>query len=242
LPMGMLSARDGSRTLLWQIENNGGWRWEIGDWAGDLYLIATGPNDQAHQWTRRLAPGESFASVPAATVLAPGDDAAFAALTEYRRRIRRPHPDNENLPVVFNDFMNALMGDPTTEKLLPLIDAAAAAGAEYFCIDAGWHAETPRWWDAVGEWKEAGWRFPGGLREVLDRIRDRGMVPGLWLEPESLGVRSPAVHELPDDAFFQRAGARVIESGRYQLDFRHPAVIERLTAVVDRLVADYGVG
>src|SRR5690606_10775866 len=72
--------------------------------------------------------------------------------------------------------------------------------------------------------------------------RDRGMVPGLWLEPESLGVRSPAVHELPDDAFFQRDGARVIESGRYQLDFRHPAVIERLTAVVDRLVADYGVG
>ncbi len=35
--------------------------------------------------------------------------------------------------------MNTLMGDPTTEKLLPLIDAAADAGAEVFCIDAGWY-------------------------------------------------------------------------------------------------------
>lgn len=242
LPMGMLSARDGSRTLLWQIENNGGWRWEIGDWAGALYLVATGPTEQAHQWTRRLAPGESFSSVPAAIALAAGDDAAFAAMTDYRRRIRRPHPDNETLPVVFNDFMNALMGDPTTEKLLPLIDAAADVGAEYFCIDAGWHAETRYWWDDLGDWRESARRFPGGLREVAEHIRARGMLPGLWLEPESVGVNSAAARQLPDEAFFQRDGVRVIESGRYQLDFRHPAVVERLTGIVDRLVADYGVG
>ncbi|WP_222124112.1 alpha-galactosidase [Microbacterium paludicola] len=242
LPMGMLSAVDGSRSLLWQIENNGGWRWEVGDWDGALYVIATGPTDQAHAWTRRLGIGDRFESVPAAIAVGVGDDAAFAAMTEYRRRIRRPHQDNERLPVIFNDFMNGLMGDPTTEKLLPLIDAAADAGAEYFCIDAGWHAEEGRWWEALGDWEESPRRFPGGLAEVTAHIRRRGMVPGLWVEPEAMGVASIGATELPDDAFFQRDGARVVESGRYRLDLRHPAVRARLDGVVDRLVADYGVG
>ncbi|MCW4457106.1 glycoside hydrolase family 36 protein [Microbacterium sp. MPKO10] len=242
LPLGMLSANDGSRSTLWQIENNGGWRWEIGDWEGALYVVGTGPTDQAHAWTRRLAPGERFRGVAAAVAVARGDDAAFAAMNAYRRRIRRPHPDNERLPVIFNDFMNALMGDPTTEKLRPLIDAAASAGAEYFCIDAGWHADDRAWWDAVGEWRETPWRFPGGLSEVTERIRTAGMIAGLWLEPESIGVRSTAADELPHEAFFQRDGVRVIEAGRYQLDFRHPAVIDRLNGVVERLITDYGVG
>ena len=55
--------------------------------------------------------------------------------------------------MVFNDYMNTLMGDPTTAKLLPLIDAAAGAGAEVFCIDAGWYDNGTSWWDSVGEWQ-----------------------------------------------------------------------------------------
>ena len=100
----------------------------------------------------------------------------------------------------------------------------------------------PGWWDAVGEWEESAPRFPGGLREVLDRIRATGMVPGLWLEPEVVGVRSPVAAALPDEAFFQRDGVRLAEWGRHQLDLRHPAARAHLDTVVDRLVRDHGVG
>ncbi|MDH6622505.1 alpha-galactosidase [Streptomyces sp. LBL] len=244
LPMGALTERDGGRAWLWQIESPAGWRWDLGEHARGTYLALNGPTDAEHQWRTRLAPGAEFTTVPAALALGAGFDAAMGALTSYRRAVRRPHPDHATLPVVFNDYMNTLMGDPTTAKLLPLIDAAAEAGAEYFCIDSGWYADdTDGWWDSVGAWLPSPRRFPGGgIGTVLDRIRERGMVPGLWLEPEVVGVRSPVASALPPEAFFQRDGVRLAEQGRHQLDLRHPAARAHLDETVDRIVGDWGVG
>jgi alpha-galactosidase len=68
------------------------------------------------------------------------------------------------------------------------------------------------------------------------------MRPGLWLEPEVVGVRSPVAATLPDEAFLSRNGERVVEHGRYFLDLRHPSARKHLDEVVDRLVHDYGTG
>ncbi|MGY4737904.1 alpha-galactosidase [Streptomyces sp. ATMOS53] len=244
LPMGALTERGSGRTWLWQVESPAGWRWDLGERARRTYLALNGPTDAEHQWRVRLAPGAEFTTVPGVLALGAGFDAAMGALTSYRRAVRRPHPDHAALPVVFNDYMNTLMGDPTTEKLLPLIDAAAEAGAEYFCVDSGWYDDdADGWWDSVGEWLPSPRRFPGGgIRAVLERIRERGMVPGLWLEPEVVGVRSPVAAALPPDAFFQRDGVRLTEQGRHQLDLRHPAARAHLDRTVDRIVGDWGVG
>ncbi|MEU6800178.1 alpha-galactosidase [Streptomyces neyagawaensis] len=275
LPMGALTERGGGRAWVWQVESPAGWRWDLGERAHGTYLAVNGPTDAEHQWRARLAPDEEFTTVWAAVatgstgtaeagaaeagaaeagaaeagVSRPGGgsalDAAFGVMTAYRRAVRRPHPDHGALPVVFNDYMNTLMGDPTTEKLLPLIDAAARAGAEYFCVDSGWSDDTVDggWWDTVGAWRPAARRFPdGGIEAVLDRIRERGMVPGLWLEPEVVGVHSPVASALPPDAFFQRDGVRITEQGRHQLDLRHPAARAHLDRTVDRIVGDWGVG
>jgi alpha-galactosidase len=76
----------------------------------------------------------------------------------------------------------------------------------------------------------------------MDKIRETGMIPGLWVEPEVVGVQSPMADKLPLEAFFSRHGRRIAENGRYQLDYRHPAVIEYMDAVIDRLVADFDLG
>ncbi|WP_408995403.1 alpha-galactosidase [Streptomyces caniscabiei] len=290
LAMGALTERGGERAWVWQVESPAGWRWDLGEREHGTYLALNGPTDAEHQWRVRLAPGDTFTTVTAALALGArrgaGLDDAWAALTAYRRAVRRPHPDHDTLPVVFNDYMNTLMGDPTTAKLLPLIDAAADAGAEYFCIDSGWYDDTVDggWWDGVGAWLPSARRFPprgvegeaaaeagengtaaeagtepeagaaapsgdrtrapsgDGIRAVLGRIRERGMVPGLWLEPEVVGVRSAVAAELPPEAFFQRDGVRLTEQGRHQLDLRHPAARAHLDKTVDRIVGDWGVG
>ncbi|TYB61778.1 alpha-galactosidase [Nonomuraea sp. PA05] len=243
VPMGGLTDRSAGRTWLWQIEHNGPWRWETGERLDGAYVALSGPTDLDHQWNELLAPGESFTTVPVAiAVSAKGVEDAAAALTAYRRALVRPHPDRVTLPLVFNDYMNTLMGDPTTAKLLPLIDAAAAAGAQVFCVDAGWYDDGGDWWDSVGEWLPSQTRFPHGLEEVLARIASHGMTPGLWLEPEVIGVRSPMADKLPDAAFLQRGGVRLAEHGRHHLDLRHPAAVAHLDQVVDRLVEELGVG
>ncbi|WP_425246971.1 glycoside hydrolase family 36 N-terminal domain-containing protein [Streptomyces sp. NEAU-NA10] len=186
LPMGCLEDASTGRALMWQIEHNGSWHAELGDRFDDVYLALSGPTDREHQWRRRLAPSEAFRTVPVAVALVPtgGCEAALGALTRHRRAVRRPHPDHQGLPVVFNDFMNCLMGEPTTKALLPLVDAAAEAGAEIFCIDAGWYDDeppgtvgpggVPGWWDSVGAWEESATRFPGGLGPGPDPLGRHG--------------------------------------------------------------------
>ncbi len=242
LPAGYFENTSAGTALMWQIENNGSWMWEIGDEAGELYLLLSGPCQDTAGWWKTLNPGEYFESAPAAVVFSDrGFDGTLAEMTKYRRVIRRKNPDNENLPVIFNDYMNCLGGNPTTAKLIPLIDAAAKAGCEYFCIDCGWYSDGA-WWDGVGEWMPSKARFPGGIQEPLNYIRSKGMIPGLWLEIEVMGINCPLAKKLPDDWFFIRHSKRVIDHSRFQLDFSNPNVRAYATGVIDRLVCEYGVG
>jgi alpha-galactosidase len=263
LPMGAVTSARSGHAWAWQIEHNGAWHWQVGECTRRVidadgpggqhtpkgtvtgaYIALLGPADAEHHWRITLEPGEAFTTVPVAVAVSgDGFEGVMARLTACRRALRRPHEDHRRLPVIFNDYMNTLMGDPTTERLLPLIAAAAQTGAEYFCIDSGWYTDIGEaWWDTVGAWKPSQTRFPNGITEVLDHIRTAGMIPGLWLEPEVVGVNSPVAGKLPAEAFFQRNGALVVEHGRYHLDLRHPAAVKHLDEVVDFLVDDLGVG
>jgi alpha-galactosidase len=95
---------------------------------------------------------------------------------------------------------------------------------------------------ALTAWEPTASRFPNGITEVLDHIRAAGMVPGLWLEPEVVGVNSPVVRRLPPEAFLRRGGRLVAEHGRYHLDLRHPAAVKHLDEVIDFVVGDLGCG
>ena len=243
VPMGCLRNRTNGTMTFWQIEHNGSWNWEILEHGCKWHLVITGPNDTDHHWYKELAPGEQFVSVPAALgMVEGGEDETFSVLNQYRRKIRRANRDNENLPIIFNDYMNCLWANPTTEKELPIIDAAAALGCEYYCIDAGWYTDDPDWFPTIGEWIPSKTRFPNGLKEVTDRIRQKGMIPGLWLEIEYMGSRCEMVKHVDKSWFFQRHGKIANFRGRYHLDFRNPEVRAYTRGVIDRLIRDFGIG
>lgn len=241
-PVGFVTDPTSGRAAGWQVEHNGGWTVELARRSSTLGLCVFGPTDLHHHWMHRLDPGEEFTSPTVALAFsADGWQGAAAELTTYRRALRAGEGPTGPAPIVFNDYMNTLMADPTTEKLSTLVPAAARAGAEVYCIDAGWHADDESWWDGVGRWEPSTRRFPGGLTEVLDLIAACGMTSGLWIEPLAVGLDSPLVDELPPEAFMRRAGVAIVEQNRLRLDMRHPAARSHLDAVIDRMVG-YGIG
>ena len=241
LPMGAIITGDTS--LLWQIENNGSWHWEFGNVDGLLCLRLSGPTEAENGWYKELAPKENFESVKAAITVGADFDEALGEMTRYRRYIFSNNSANSHMPVMFNDYLHCIMANPSEDVMIPVIDKAAEAGAEYYIMDAGWYAEPEgTWWETVGEWKENRKRFPDGIKKVFDYVKSKGMVPGIWLEIEVMGIGCPVAHDFEDECFFMRHGKRVIDHGRYQFDFSHPKVREYATSVVDRVVGEYGAG
>lgn len=243
LPMGIFENTKEKELFLWQIESSSSWNWEISTMPGQskLYLMLNGPSFSENGWSKVLKPQEEFETVHVSLTLGQELEEVINNITMYRRTVRRKNEDNDRLPVIFNDYMNCLFADPTTEKEIPLIDKAAELGCEYYCIDAGWYSEG-YWWDNVGEWQPCAKRFNNDFVGLLNYIREKGMIPGLWLEIEVMGVNCPLAKQFPDECFFMRNGKRVIDHSRYQLDFSHPKVVEYADSVIKRLVEDYKVG
>lgn len=243
IPMGAIENTETKQFYLWQIENNGSWEWEISGIDGMLYLNLSGPTDNEHSWYKELKGGESFETVTACLTQGESFDEALADMTAYRRQIYKISDANSKIPVIFNDYMNCLGANPTEENEIPIINLAAEAGAEYYCMDAGWHEEkTWGWMDNIGEWIECEARFPHGLKRVFDHVKEKGMIPGIWVEIEVMGINCPLASIWPDECFFMRHGKRVKTRGRFQLDFRSKIVRDHVTSVVDRLIRDYGIG
>ena len=247
LPMGCL--RSGNETILWQIEALGSWCWEISDIdcpKQDLYYIdLSGPSENENHFWKNIGSGESFKSLKAAVCIVCGDFGdALSEMNQYRRITAYRSPADKNLPIIFNDW-GANAGNQTTAKELALIDEAKELGCEYFIMDAGWYDETSDgqsdWWN-IGDWNIAQWRFPNGLNEVFDKVRECGMIPGIWIEPECIAVKNKAVSLFDDECFFMRHGKRVAENGRHFLDLRNSKVKKRLDKIIDRFVNTYGVG
>ena len=250
LPMAMAENTKLGVIWFWQIEHNGSWYWEISNvsardnYADDVYAYLGGPDDLHSAAWKNLKPGEIYETVPVAVGCVRGEFGdAVAALTRYRRvACQKPSKTNSHCPVIFNDYMNCLWGDPTEAKELPLIAAAAKAGCEYFVIDAGWYAELHEdWSQTLGGWQPSTTRWPRGFKFLLDQIKKAGMVPGLWLEPEVAGAKS-VLAQKPDNWFLIRHGKRVFKNSRLMLDFRNPEVRAYLDQVIARLANDYGIG
>lgn len=250
LPLGVLTMGEGIRrsALIWQIEHNGPWTWEIGEGIDGLHITAGGPNGDDHQWAVVLDERTDFVTVPASFAICSGGwQQVVEQMTLHRRALRSArlavngqNHDSEQL-VIYNDYMNTLFGNPTADKELPLIEGAGKLGVDVFCIDAGWYDSADGgWWDMVGEWKPSTNRFGNlGLKGIASAIRKAGMGLGLWLEPEVVGVRSPIANELPDSAFFCRHGERVADDGRYHLDFRSPDARAHMDDTMERIIAEF---
>ncbi len=202
-----------------------------------LCVLLTAAFEKNGGWYKTLAPGETYTAAPAVYGCVKGGmEEAVAALTAFKRATYHTDFSTGHVSVCFNDYMNCLWAQPSRERLMPLIEAAAAAGCEVFCIDAGWFGKRGEWYLHNGDWQPCDELFgEGGLKGILDEITAWGMLPGVWLELETADRRSDFAQAHPE-ALLTRHG-HPIGHDQCFMDFRNPAVREHLMGVFDDLYA-----
>ncbi len=238
-PLLLLEDTARHETHYFEIHSGGSWQIELGirgyKTDSTLAVTMTGALEENDGWYCELPTGKSYTTVPCVygTVLGGFED-AIAELTLYKRQTYHTTFPDTHVPVCFNDYMNCLWAQPSRDRLMPLIEAAAEVGCEVFCIDAGWFGEAGVWHMHNGDWQPCDSLFgEGGLAGILAEITSRGMKPGVWLEMETADSRSDFAKVHPE-ALLTRHGHPI---GYYQcfVDFRLPVVRNHLKQVIDHL-------
>jgi alpha-galactosidase len=126
------------------------------------------------------------------------------------------------------------------EWILREIDLAADLGVEAFMVDAGWYGEAfGGWWDRRGDWDQVGDWIPGGLTACRERAHARGLLFGLWLEPEGVGPQSRLLREHPE-WLLRTDGEAVINAPHAPaLDLSHPEAARFLTDSILRVIREH---
>ena len=242
LPQGIIENKESKSFLMFQIESNNSWYYEIADKAGEYYLYLGGANLPFGGWCKALMPNESYCTPTVAIAVSDTLCGVIADMTKYRRKIAGKCGADATLPAIFNEYMHLSWDTPTAENTKKVAPIVAKTGVEYYVIDCGWHnEETDNVYPYVGQWRESRVRFPDGVRKTTDFIRSLGMKAGLWIEPEIVGIKCKEMLDYYDDScFIQRNGRKIAVMGRYFLDYRNNKVREYMSETIRRMVEDYG--
>ncbi len=194
-------------------------------------------------WMKELAPGESFATPEAIVSTAHTDsiDIFAGRLTQAALESLAHVPKAEReLPIIFNEYCTT-WGNPSHENICEILEAIKGKGFQYFVIDCGWYKEDGVPWDiSMGDYEPSPTLFPQGLSKTTEKIREAGMVPGIWFEIETVGKASRAYHL--ESHLLHKDGKPLTSYFRRFWDMRDPWVEKYLTQKVIGALQAYGFG
>lgn len=246
VPQGILENRKTGNFLMFQIESYHQWFFSLGSIFKRFNVQIGGPNARHQDWNKELAPGGSYSCIPAAFCAGKSLNEVLGQMTLYRRHLKPVSAADASLPSIYNEYMHYSWDNPCAATTLETAPTVAKTGCKYYIIDAGWHGKakydtTASMYRNFGTWREDRERFPEGIKAVSDYVHSLGMKFGLWIAPEVVGCDNQEMLDYyGDECFIARNGEKVYHGSGYLLDYRHPKVIEYMTATIDRMVTEYG--
>jgi len=206
--------------------------------------VAIGPSSPDGAALCVLGPGGTLTcpSVHVGTLHGDLDQVVQNLHAHVRASVVPPPPPGRGQRIAANPNVCLFGAEGMTEQALPeQIDIAAAVGVEVFYIDCGWHGFAKQPWPGnVGDWAEATW-LAGGVRGVRDYAHSKGLLFGLWMEPEGIGAGSRLRREHPEWEARQNgtlAGRRAGRPGGL-LDLANPAAAAWMESEVARVIDEH---
>ncbi|MBO7170307.1 MAG: alpha-galactosidase, partial [Clostridia bacterium] len=237
-PLVMVEDKGVGETQFVEIEGSHSWCIKVGAYGG--FAASTGISleathaDNAFDWYLTLSAGESYETERAFLgAVKGGFEEAVASLTAFKREDALVRHKDGVIPLCYNVYMNSLWGIPTPERVIPLISAAKEAGAEVFVIDGGWEASTSGE-PILGDWCENPNHYAKvSIAELIAKIKEAGMVPGIWFELDACNLGSYG-STLDEDCLLRLQGD-VVRGYRAFYNFTNPKVREYLHSRVRRM-------
>jgi alpha-galactosidase len=151
-----------------------------------------------------------------------------------------PSPAAAFRPVLYNSW-EAVTFDINLDNQVELARQAAAVGVELFCLDDGWFGARRDETAGLGDWSVRQDAFPDGLEALVAEVRCLGMKFGLWVEPEMVNPDSSLYRQHPDWVLHFPGRPRTEARHQLILDFSRAEVVAHILAVLDGVIARYGV-
>ncbi len=189
--------------------------------------VVTGLSDYAFSW--KLEKG-SFFDTPEAVMTASNRGRGkcaenFQAFTE--KYIVRGYWKDKERPILINNW-EATYFDFDEDKLLSLADEAASLGIELFVLDDGWFGERTSDSKGLGDWYPNTKRLPSGLKGIAEKINGKGLMFGLWVEPEMVNMDSNLYRAHPDWVIALPDKSPLVCRHQYVLDLSRKEVVDYL--------------
>lgn len=236
------AVEDKEHGVLWgaTLETVSSWQMELTR-DGDTLSFSGGLADaETGAWSKVVAAGESFMAPRARITVSLGDiNNVCQDLLQLQADAYEAYGE-KNLAIAFNEYCSS-WGNPTQEKELQYAHILKNKGITYFVIDAGWSLGSHEQW-GNGEWILDEQRFPD-MKAFTKKIREMGMIPGIWFEFEVTTDGSKVFGKEYDDRHLKRNG-EVIRFGRDRSfwDFRNPENVAYLKEKVIDFLKEYNFG
>lgn len=197
--------------------------------------VTMGINPFNFSWL--LEPGQSF-QTPEVVMVYSAEGLGGMSRTYhklYRTRLCRGRFRDEPRPVLVNNW-EATYFDFTADKIEQIAKAGQELGIELFVLDDGWFGKRDSDNSSLGDWIVDKRKLPGGLEDLVQRVRSLDMQFGLWFEPEMISPDSELYRQHPDWCLHVEGRRRT--EGRHQLilDFSREevcdAIAEQLEAIL----------
>ncbi|RKX68982.1 MAG: alpha-galactosidase, partial [Spirochaetes bacterium] len=183
-----------------------------------------------------LPPGESF-DTPAA-VLAWSDSGLTGISDNFHPFVRHYLLPalwrDRDRPVIVNTW-EARYFDVNSQNILELAEQGKEIGGEVLVLDDGWFENRKDDKRALGDWVPDSVKFPGGLSDAVNKIRNLGMGFGIWVEPEMVNRDSELFRRHPEWILGSTGRKPVLARNQIVLNLGKSEVVEHLLDVLSGL-------
>lgn len=202
--------------------------------------LVAGVSDDDFSWT--LEPGGQFA---APEVLFCYSDQGLSELSARYHRflqrhiIRSPWRDKPR-PILINNWEATYM-DFDAQRIWDIARQARELGVEMLVLDDGWFGERSDDSSGLGDWQFNEKKLGCTFDQLIGRVREMGLLFGLWIEPEMVCANTALYAAHPDWALSIPGRAPATGRSQLVLDMGRPDVVDYLYNLFHRLLAEHDI-